>query len=220
MEQQQQQSHSFDGYHDEARIGTKAAGKIELLGPATPLSIPIFASSTFVLESAEHGAALSNLEEGTYEPGEFGGGEGDDHGERFRGGPKSSRSPYIYSRWGNPTLDAASRAIARVEEGGGDAILTASGMGAISTTLFALLKQGDHVVAPRSVYGGTMEVFSKVLPRFGVEVTFVEATSSQEYLAAIRNDGSTKLIYAETPANPTLALVDLGAIVAHLKAHK
>eukprot|EP01102_Stenamoeba_stenopodia_P006569 TRINITY_DN1811_c0_g1_i1.p1 TRINITY_DN1811_c0_g1~~TRINITY_DN1811_c0_g1_i1.p1 ORF type:complete len:323 (-),score=79.77 TRINITY_DN1811_c0_g1_i1:77-1045(-) len=88
-------------------------------------------------------------------------------------------------------------------------------MGAISTTLFALLKQGDHVVAPRSVYGGTMEVFAKVLPRFGVEVTFVEASSSQQYIEAINTN--TKLIYAETPANPTLALVDLEAITSHLK---
>jgi methionine-gamma-lyase len=80
-------------------------------------------------------------------------------------------------------------------------------MSAITTALFTALKGGDHVVAPEPVYGGTHEIFTKVLPDYGVEVTFAKGTDIGEYRKAIQDN--TKLLYGETPANPTMSLCDL-----------
>lgn len=125
-------------------------------------------------------------------------------------------SDSYYTRYGNPTNTAAERTIAELE--GVDAALTfASGMGAITTTLMALLKAGDHVVAQRDVYGGTHKFLSQWLPKFGVETTFVDSTEYSQHEHAIRP--STKLLYVESPTNPALRVIDLRRTASLAKEH-
>lgn len=116
-----------------------------------------------------------------------------------------------YTRYGNPTLERTAQLIAQLE-GGEAALLTASGMSAVSTTLIGLLAAGDHVVAQTSHYMGTSKLLGELLPRFGVRVTLVDQTSVQQLDDAI--EPSTRLMMLETPVNPTLALTDLAAVCA------
>ena len=116
---------------------------------------------------------------------------------------------YVYTRYGNPTTRSVENKMAALEESE-DAAVFSSGMAAIATTFFTLVSSGDHVVSTRDLYGGTLEFFNKVLPRFGVETTLVDATDLDELKSATRSN--TKVIYAETPTNPTLKVVDLSAV--------
>jgi cystathionine beta-lyase/cystathionine gamma-synthase len=112
----------------------------------------------------------------------------------------------FYTRYGNPTNTVAEETVAQLE--GVDAALTfASGMGAITTTIMALLKSGDHIVAQRDIYGGTTKFLSRWLPKLGIETTFVDTTEYDQHERAIRPN--TKLLYLESPTNPTLRVVDL-----------
>jgi methionine-gamma-lyase len=147
------------------------------------VSVPIYQSSTFAFPSAEEGAA------------------------RFAG---TSPGP-IYTRLGNPTVQALESCVAELE-GGCGALATATGMAAVSTVLLSLLRQGDHVVATHPLYGSSHALLTRFFPRFGVTSTFVPATDSAALAAAIRPE--TRLILVETPANPTLDLVDLAAASA------
>ncbi|XP_048576624.1 cystathionine gamma-synthase isoform X2 [Nematostella vectensis] len=115
---------------------------------------------------------------------------------------------YLYSRWNNPTVDAAAQTLNALE-GGVGTLLFSSGMAAISTALLSLLKAGDHVVAPKIVYSGTLALLQTVLPRYGIEVTLVTGDSMESYQEAVKP--STKVIYGETPCNPTMAVLDLEA---------
>lgn len=142
------------------------------------LSTPLYQTSTFVFDNAEQGAARFALEE----------------------------NGYIYGRLGNPTQAALEEKMATLE-GGEAALATASGMGAIATTLWTLCSQGDHIVASNTVYGCTHALLSHGMPKFGIEVTFVDATKPEEIEAAIKSN--TKVVYLETPANPTLAIMDI-----------
>lgn len=147
------------------------------------VSVPIYQSSTFAFPSAEAGA------------------------DRFAGldaGP-------IYTRLGNPTVEALERCVAELE-GGCGAVGTATGMAAVSTVLLALLRQGDHVVATHPLYGPTSTLFERRLADFGVETMFVAAADAAGLAAAVCLE--TRLILVETPANPTLDLVDLGVTAA------
>jgi methionine-gamma-lyase len=118
---------------------------------------------------------------------------------------------YIYGRWGNPTIEALEAKLAALE-GTDDACVTASGMAAITGAVTALCSAGDHVVAPRSMYGEAARLLRERLPRFGIETTFVDATAPGAYERALRP--STRLLYLETPANPNLAVTDLPAMAA------
>lgn len=122
--------------------------------------------------------------------------------DRFAG---ASSGP-IYTRLGNPTVAALERCVADLE-GGCGAVGTATGMAAVSTVLLALLKQGDHVVATHPLYGPTSSLLEQRLAGFGVATTFVAAEDPVALAGAVRPE--TRMILAETPANPTLALVDL-----------
>jgi cystathionine beta-lyase/cystathionine gamma-synthase len=123
-------------------------------------------------------------------------------------------SDSYYTRYGNPTNSVAERTVAALE--GVDAALTfSSGMGAITTTIMALLKGGDHIVAQRDVYGGTHKFLSQWLPKFGVETTFVDTTDYQQHEQAIRPN--TKLLYVESPTNPSIRVVDLQRIASLAK---
>ncbi|HEY1263964.1 MAG TPA: aminotransferase class I/II-fold pyridoxal phosphate-dependent enzyme [Terriglobales bacterium] len=112
----------------------------------------------------------------------------------------------FYTRYGNPTNSAAERAIAELE-GAEGALLFASGMSAITTTILALTRSGDHIVAQRDIYGGTAKFFSVWLPQHGVETTLVDTNDFEQHAGAVRPN--TKLIYFESPANPTARIVDL-----------
>jgi cystathionine beta-lyase/cystathionine gamma-synthase len=117
---------------------------------------------------------------------------------------KTSRD--VYTRWSNPTITAAERKIAELE-GTEDCAVFSSGMAAISTAIISLVSPGDHIVSIRDLYGGTVDLLSNLMNRFGVRTTFVEATDAGEIKSAVRDN--TKLIFLETPTNPTLKLVDL-----------
>ena len=112
----------------------------------------------------------------------------------------------IYTRMGNPTVHALEECVADLE-GGCGTIATATGMAAISTVFLALLRSGDHVVATDPLYGASRGLLTRYFSRFGVTTTFVPAIDAGALTAAIRPE--TRLIYVETPANPTLDLVDL-----------
>lgn len=113
----------------------------------------------------------------------------------------------FYSRYGNPSVAAFEDAVAQLE-GAEGARAFASGMGAVSAVVLGLCSKGDHVVTQRQLYAGTQLLFTTVCPRFGIDVTFVDATDPDAWTDAVI-PGRTTLCYAETPANPRLALVDL-----------
>ncbi len=116
---------------------------------------------------------------------------------------------YVYSRWDNPTVVRLEKKLAAFEHGG-DGAAFASGMAAISTSIFSFLSKGDHVVGIRDLYGGTYALLENLLPRIGIGTTLVETTDFDEMAGALRNN--TKIIYVETPTNPTLKLVDLSRV--------
>ncbi|MDH5402352.1 MAG: aminotransferase class I/II-fold pyridoxal phosphate-dependent enzyme, partial [Candidatus Heimdallarchaeota archaeon] len=170
---------------NEYNFSTKVVNEYTIQQSIHPIVGPIYTASTYILESAEHGAKLANLED------------------------PEDKSPFLYSRWKNPTTDSTAKKLAILENGFG-CHLTGSGMAAITTALFSQLKAGDHVIAPKPVYGGTHEVFAKVLPKYGIEVSWADLTDIDTYRTKIKEN--TKLIYGESPANPNMSLVDLKAL--------
>ncbi|MDR3214180.1 MAG: aminotransferase class I/II-fold pyridoxal phosphate-dependent enzyme [Azoarcus sp.] len=119
------------------------------------------------------------------------------------------RHPRYYARYGNPTQERCERLIARLENAE-SALLCASGMGAMSTSLLSLVKAGDHIVAQSAHYMGTAQLLNDLLPNLGVEVTLVDQRDDAAFYGAARPN--TRLIVVETPSNPTLALTDLAAV--------
>ncbi len=150
-------------------------------GAEQALEAPLVLSSAFAFGSADEAAAA------------------------FRG----EADAYIYGRWGNPSVEDLEAKVAALE-GAEAAVATASGMAAVTGALLSRLASGDHVVAPLAFYGESARLMRERLPRFGIETTFVDATSVDAYLAALRP--TTRLVYAESPANPTLGITDLEAL--------
>ena len=140
---------------------------------AAPQATPIYQTSTYIFANTQQGAARFALEE----PG------------------------YIYTRLHNPNSDEAAARIAMLE-GAEAGMLTASGMGAITATLWTLLKSGDHIVSDKTLYGCTYALFSEGMPRFGVETSFADFADIEAIKAAIRPE--TKVVYFETATNPDL----------------
>ncbi len=155
-----------------------AGGFKDSLGSAVT---PIYQTSTFRFESADHGAACFSGEE----------------------------AGYIYTRIGNPTIGELENAVATLE-GGYGGIATSSGMGAVTTVYAALLSQGDHMISHNAVYGPSRGVMESVFNRFGIISTYIDTTDIRNVEASIRKN--TKLIYLETPANPTIGITDLKAV--------
>jgi cystathionine beta-lyase/cystathionine gamma-synthase len=122
------------------------------------------------------------------------------------------RSDRFYARYANPTVGDFENAVAALE-GAESALAFASGMGAIATVILGLCSAGDHIVAQRQTYSGTMLFLQGVCPRMGIEVTFVDGTAPGAFAAAVR-PGRTMLVIAETPANPQLDIVDLSELGA------
>lgn len=122
----------------------------------------------------------------------------------------STGATEFYSRYGNPTVADFESLIAELE-GAEAARAFASGMGAISAVVLGICSKGDHVVTQRQLYAGTQLLFNAICPRFGIDVTFVDATDPDEWEAAVI-PGRTTLVFAESPANPKLDLVDLARL--------
>lgn len=139
---------------------------------------PIYQTSTFKFQDADHGARLFKGEE-----------EG-----------------YIYTRMRNPTVEAMEDAVA-ILEGGAKALGCATGMAAVHTLFAATLKAGDHIICSESCYGATATLLANLMPNFGISTTFVDTSNLDEVKNAIQPN--TKMIYAETPGNPTLIISDL-----------
>lgn len=130
---------------------------------------------------------------------------------------RATHTDMFYTRYGNPTNTVAEAAIAELE-GADAALLFASGMAAITTTVLALLKNGDHVVAQRDIYGGAAKFFGQWLPKLGIETTFVDSTEYEQHARAVK--ANTKLLYLESPTNPTLRVVDLKKVAALARQHR
>jgi len=156
------------------------ACKPKPIGPA-PLVTPIYQTSTYVFENTQQGAARFALEE----------------------------DGYIYTRLHNPNADETAARIAYLE-GGEAGMLTASGMGAVTATLWTLLKSGDHIVSDATLYGCTYALFTEGLPRFGVKTDLIDFCDLEAVKKAIRPE--TKVVYCETATNPDLKVVDIAAI--------
>lgn len=125
--------------------------------------------------------------------------------ERFA----ASGQGFVYSRFSNPTVAMFQDRLAALE--GAEACLaTSSGMSAIFTCCLGLVNAGDHIVASRSLFGATVQLFNTILARFGVETTYVDPTNPTAWAAAMRDD--TRLLYVETPSNPTAEIADIAAL--------
>ncbi|WP_099827177.1 O-succinylhomoserine sulfhydrylase [Oceaniglobus indicus] len=116
---------------------------------------------------------------------------------------------FIYARYGNPTVRMFEDRIAALE-GAEDGFATASGMAAVNGALMSLLKAGDHVVSARALFGSCLYILENVLARFGVEITFVDGTDNDAWVAAIRPD--TRVVFLESISNPTLEVIDIKAV--------
>ncbi|MGZ5988565.1 MAG: O-succinylhomoserine sulfhydrylase [Rhizomicrobium sp.] len=121
---------------------------------------------------------------------------------------------YQYSRFGNPTVTMFEQRMAALE-GAPVARATASGMAAVTASLLCALRTGDHVVAAKAMFGSCRHVIEEILPRFGIAHTLVDGGDVDQWQTAMRPE--TKLLFLETPSNPTLAIVDLKAVakIAH-----
>ena len=120
----------------------------------------------------------------------------------------------VYARFTNPTVTAMQERLAALE-GAEACIATATGMAAILSTVMSLMKAGEHIVASRSIFGATQQLFGNILPRFGVDTTFVDQNSVAGFRAAMRPN--TRLVFIETPSNPLTEVFDIAALagVAH-----
>lgn len=162
-------------------LGTTAIHGGTTKNPFGCLAVPVFQTSTFIFDTAEQGGRRFAMEE-----------EG-----------------YIYSRLANPTTSVLEAKVAQLEEGEA-AVATSSGMGAISSTLWTVLKAGDHVITDTTLYGCTFALMSHGLTKFGVDVSFVDTSNLEEVKNAMKPN--TRVVYLETPANPNLKIVDLEEI--------
>ena len=157
--------------------------------PATGArATPIYQSASFVFPDSDHAAALFNME----------------------------RAGHVYSRISNPTVAVLEERIAALE-GGVGAIATASGQAAMHLAIATLLGAGQHVVASRSLYGGSHNLLDYTLPRFGIRTTFVDARDLDQWRAAIRPE--TRLLFGETLGNPGLDVLDVPRVAALAHEH-
>jgi cystathionine beta-lyase/cystathionine gamma-synthase len=159
------------------------------LAKIKPVSMPIYQSSEFVFDSAEHGAAVMSGQE----------------------------AGFVYTRLGNPTSQDFERRMALLE-GTEDGISFASGLAAIAAVILTYCRPGDNIISSAPIYGGTFGLFKDLMPRMNIEIIYLPAADIQELLPAKVNS-RTKLVYIETPANPTLDVVDISETVKAAKKH-
>lgn len=131
---------------------------------------------------------------------------------------KNIESGHVYSRYANPTVDTVAAKIGALEAYGLDldvsAVMTSSGMSAIATLLLGTLKSGDKVLSQGNLYGGTTELLKSIFSQFGIETIFANLRNVDQTEQILRADPLIKMLYCETPANPTLACVDIAALAA------
>ncbi|MFF7608233.1 aminotransferase class I/II-fold pyridoxal phosphate-dependent enzyme [Streptomyces parvulus] len=139
-----------------------------------------------------------------------------DDAETFAQGAVERRGTDFYTRFGNPNHAQAAAVVAELE-GTEAAMVTASGMAALTTAVLALVSAGDHVIGQRSTYGGTASVLLNLLPRLGVTTTLVDQRDPGAYASALTP--KTRLILVETPSNPLLQITDLRAVAGLARAH-
>ncbi len=151
------------------------------------VSVPIYNASVFSFTDADEGAAIHNYE----------------------------KAGYFYGKLGNPTTDALEKAMCQLENGE-SALSFASGMAAVSMAVLTVVKSGDHIVAPESMYSTTTLFFEHLRDNFGIEVTFVDATDAVNYANACKQN--TKLFWIETPSNPLLKITDFSTVVEIAKS--
>ncbi|HUN92848.1 MAG TPA: O-acetylhomoserine aminocarboxypropyltransferase [Burkholderiaceae bacterium] len=151
-------------------------------------AVPIYASTSFCFEDSDHAAALFNME----------------------------RAGHVYSRISNPTVAVLEERIAALEEGVG-AVATASGQAALHLAIATLMDAGHHIVASRALYGGSHNLLSFTLPRFGIETTFVDPRDIDAWRGAIRPQ--TRLLFGETLGNPGLDVLDVPRVAALAHEH-
>ena len=177
------------------RFGSLCVKELADLKTTKPHILPIYATSSFEFEHINQGINI------------------------FKGEEKG----HVYSRYGNPTMEAVADKIARLESHGLDieaaGIMMSSGMSAITTLFMACLKAGDQVLTQANLYGGTTELLTKVLARLGIEPVFVDLQNLEQVEAVIQARPAIRMIYFETPANPTLACVDMAALAQLAKAN-
>ncbi|HJW30259.1 MAG TPA: aminotransferase class I/II-fold pyridoxal phosphate-dependent enzyme, partial [Saprospiraceae bacterium] len=150
-----------------------------------PHILPIYATSSFEFEDTEQGMRIFSQQE----------------------------KGHTYGRYGNPTVDAVAAKIAALETYGSDiqasAVMTNSGMAAVNVLTAGLLKSGDKMLSQPNVYGGTTELMQKVVSGWGVEIIYTDLANADQVEKYLKQDPAIKLIYLETPANPTLACLDI-----------
>jgi methionine-gamma-lyase len=160
-----------------------------------PHILPIYPSSSFTFETIDEGMEIFS----------------------------NKKAGHVYGRYGNPTVDAVADKIARLEAHGtgleAKAIMCSSGMAAISTLMLGLLKSGDKILTQGNLYGGTTEQFVKCLQPFGVETIMTDLHDLNQAEDLIKQDEKIKMLYFETPANPTLACVDVEALAGIAKRY-
>lgn len=153
-----------------------------------PHILPIYATSSFAFEDADQGIEIfQNIARG-----------------------------HVYSRYANPTVDAVAEKIAALETHGlgmeATAVMTSSGMSAIATLFLGMLKQGDKVLSQGNLYGGTTELLQAIFTPFGMETVMTDLRDLEKVEQILKGDPSIRMLYCETPANPTLACVDIPAL--------
>ncbi|MBN9040999.1 MAG: O-acetylhomoserine aminocarboxypropyltransferase [Rhizobiales bacterium 62-47] len=159
----------YAGHHPDPMTGSRA--------------VPIYQTTSFLFQDADHAAALFNLE----------------------------RAGHIYTRISNPTVSVLEERLAALENGVG-AVCTASGMAALHLAIATILSAGDHIVASSSLYGGSINILTHTLPRFGITTTFVKPRDLDGFRAAIKPN--TRLVIGETIGNPGLEVLDIPKVAA------
>ena len=161
-----------------------------------PHVLPIYATSSFAFESIDQGIDI------------------------FTGKAQG----HVYGRYGNPTIEAVAEKIAMMEAHGLEVeaagLMVSSGMAAISTLVMGLLQAGDKILTQGNLYGGTTELFTKIVSRFGIETLFTDLRDLDDVEVMLRKHPEIKLLYFETPANPTLACVDMEALATLAKQYQ
>ncbi len=130
---------------------------------------------------------------------------------------KGSKKGFQYSRYSNPTVEIFEKRLALLD-GSEDCFATASGMAAIFFSLMCQLRAGDHVVSSSALFGSCKEIVKNILPRYGIEVTFIDGKNINEWKKAIKKN--TKIFFFETPSNPLLELIDIRAVCNIAKKNK
>ncbi len=177
------------------KIGSFCVHELKDKKTTKPHQLPIYATSSFEFENIDQGIDI------------------------FSGKEKG----HVYGRYGNPTIEVVAEKVARLEGFGMDiepeAILFSSGMSAISTLMMATLKSGDKILSQGNLYGGTTELFAKILQPLGIELIMTNLKQLDKVEEILSKDPMIKMLYFETPANPSLACIDLEKLSAIAKKY-